>query len=176
MLLSGAWGKMIHENKLTQKVLWHWFSNSTNGPGFLGSPVLIGSRFSFCSGTTVLFKQPQKPRMTLKSASVSRFWHLQFWRIFCQHPMRGETWSFRKFPKIFAAQGAHSQVTNRKNLIKNVFLRVQVVWYCSNYLPPLSLIPVAVHFNLWISPRFLKKTQNDPNVIFKGLGEDDSWK
>jgi hypothetical protein len=37
--------------------------------------------------------------------------------------------------------------------------------------PPMSLIPV-VHLDLQI---FLK-VWNDPHVIFRGLGEDDSWK
>ncbi len=41
-------------------------------------------------------------------------------------------------------------------------------------LPP-SLIPV-VHLDLRISPRIFEKIWNDPNVIFRGLGEDDSWK
>ncbi len=53
-------------------------------------------------------------------------------------------------------------------------------------LPPGSLIPVAilrlvslipvVHLDLRISPRIFKKIQNDPRVIFRGLGEDDSCK
>jgi hypothetical protein len=38
-------------------------------------------------------------------------------------------------------------------------------------LPPVSFIPV-VHLDLEISPRIKKK--NYPNVIFRGLGEDDS--
>jgi hypothetical protein len=38
---------------------------------------------------------------------------------------------------------------------------------------PVSLIPV-VHLHLRISPRILEKIRNDPNVIFRGLGEDDS--
>ncbi len=42
-------------------------------------------------------------------------------------------------------------------------------------LQPVSLIPV-VHLDLRISPRISEKIRNDPNVIFKGLGEDDSWK
>jgi hypothetical protein len=37
------------------------------------------------------------------------------------------------------------------------------------------LIPV-VHIDLRISPRTLKKkNRNDPNVIFRGLGEDEAW-
>ncbi len=31
-----------------------------------------------------------------------------------------------------------------------------------------------VHLDLRISPLILEKIQNDPNVIFRGLGEDDS--
>ena len=42
-------------------------------------------------------------------------------------------------------------------------------------LPPVSLTPV-VHLDLRISPRIFKKNWNDPNVIFRGLGEGDSWK
>jgi hypothetical protein len=40
-------------------------------------------------------------------------------------------------------------------------------------LPPVSLKPV-VHLHLPISLRILGKIRNDPNVIFGGLGEDDS--
>jgi hypothetical protein len=40
-------------------------------------------------------------------------------------------------------------------------------------LPPVSLTPV-VHFDLRISPRIFEKIRNDPNVIFRGLGEGDS--
>ncbi len=40
-------------------------------------------------------------------------------------------------------------------------------------LPPVSMIPV-VHLHLRISPRIFKKTQNNPNIIFGGFGEDDS--
>ncbi len=40
-------------------------------------------------------------------------------------------------------------------------------------LPPVSLTPV-VHLDLRLSPRIFKKNRNDPNVIFRGLGEGDS--
>ncbi len=40
-------------------------------------------------------------------------------------------------------------------------------------LPPVSVIPV-VHLDLQISSRILEKNINDPSVIFRGLGEDDS--
>jgi hypothetical protein len=40
-------------------------------------------------------------------------------------------------------------------------------------VPPVSLIPV-VHLDLRISPRIFEKFRNDPYVIFRGLGEDDS--
>ncbi len=36
-------------------------------------------------------------------------------------------------------------------------------------LPPVSLTPVVR-----ISPRILERIRNDPNVIFRGLGEGDS--
>ena len=32
----------------------------------------------------------------------------------------------------------------------------------------------VVHLDLRISPRIFKKNRNDPNVIFRGLGEGDS--
>ena len=38
-----------------------------------------------------------------------------------------------------------------------------------------SLIPV-VHLDLQISQLILKRIQNDPNAIIRGLGEDDSHK
>ncbi len=42
-------------------------------------------------------------------------------------------------------------------------------------LPLVSLTPV-VHLDLRISPQIFGKIRNDPNVIIRGLGEDDSWK
>jgi hypothetical protein len=45
-------------------------------------------------------------------------------------------------------------------------------------LPPVSLTPVSstpvVHLDLRISPRIFEKIRNDPNVIIRGSGEDDS--
>jgi hypothetical protein len=41
--------------------------------------------------------------------------------------------------------------------------------------PPVSLIPV-VHLDSLISPWIFEKIWNDPNVIFRGLGEGDLWK
>jgi hypothetical protein len=40
-------------------------------------------------------------------------------------------------------------------------------------LPLVSLMPV-VHLELQIYPQIFKKSQNDPNIIFMGFGEDDS--
>jgi hypothetical protein len=40
-------------------------------------------------------------------------------------------------------------------------------------LPPMLLTPV-VNFHLRKSPRNFEKNRNDPDVIFGGLGEDDS--
>ncbi len=82
------------------------------------------------------------------------------------------------------------------------------VWYCSHYLPLVSILPLeirywyqttpalpvtkfapgvvdtggkvsmilVVHLDLWISPQIFEKIWNDPDVIFRGLAEDDSWK
>ncbi len=56
----------------------------------------------------------------------------------------------------------------------------------SDILPLVSFIPVAnlplvwlthvVRLDLRISPRFFRKIGSDPHVLFRGLGEDDSWK
>jgi hypothetical protein len=48
-------------------------------------------------------------------------------------------------------------------------------------MPLVLLIPVAnltpvVHLDLRISPWIFETIRNDPNVIFRGLGEDDSRK
>jgi hypothetical protein len=40
------------------------------------------------------------------------------------------------------------------------------------HLPPVSLTPVA-NLKLQISPRIFEKIRNDPNGIFRGLGETD---
>jgi len=34
----------------------------------------------------------------------------------------------------------------------------------------------VVHLDLRISPVIFKKILNDPNIIFRSLGDDDSWK
>ncbi len=39
-----------------------------------------------------------------------------------------------------------------------------------------SVLPPVVHLDLQISPQIFWKIQNDPYVIFRGLGEDDSFK
>jgi hypothetical protein len=43
---------------------------------------------------------------------------------------------------------------------------------CHN-LPPVSLISV-VHLDLQISPQIFEQILNDPGVIFRGLGKDNS--
>jgi hypothetical protein len=40
-------------------------------------------------------------------------------------------------------------------------------------LPPVSLI-LVMHLHLRMSPQIFEKIRNDPNVIFGGLGKDDS--
>ncbi len=58
-----------------------------------------------------------------------------------------------------------------------VHFKVSAAWYCSHYLPPVSTAPVSnLHLDLRISPRIFEKIRNDPTVIFRGLGEGDSWK
>ncbi len=47
--------------------------------------------------------------------------------------------------------------------------------YRGKNLLPVTLIPV-MHLYLRISPWIFEKIQNDPNVIFGGLGEHGSWK
>ncbi len=42
-------------------------------------------------------------------------------------------------------------------------------------LPPVSLIPVA-NLDLQMCVRIFTKNPNDPDIIFRGLGEDDSLK
>jgi hypothetical protein len=37
-----------------------------------------------------------------------------------------------------------------------------------------DVVDTSVHLDLRISPRIVDKIRNDPNVIFRGLGEDDS--
>ncbi len=70
---------------------------------------------------------------------------------------------------------------SRRYLQLEVHLRYQPQRYRWQNLLPVSLIsvatlPPAVHLHLRISPRIFKKIWNDHKVIFRGLGEDDSWK
>jgi hypothetical protein len=51
-----------------------------------------------------------------------------------------------------------------------------VIWYCGN-LPPVSFKPTGIvdtGGEPWLAKiSAIKKNQNDPNVIFRGVGEDD---
>ncbi len=74
---------------------------------------------------------------------------------------------FQKFAKIFAGQGAPS-VFNQNNVNSfvwtplgsrvniyiifclQVHVKVSAAWYCSHYLPPVSLIPLAIcYWRCW---------------------------
>ncbi len=101
---------------------------------------------------------------------------------------------FRKFAEIFAARHRWQmeKIFNQKNynnfirsplgirgniyinFCLQVLFQVSAAWYCSHYLPPVSLTPV-VHLDLRISPQIFEKIRNDSNVIIRGLGEGDSW-
>jgi hypothetical protein len=63
-------------------------------------------------------------------------------------------------------------VANAKNLQSEKF-NVILFGHLWQNLPPVSLTPV-VHLDLRISPLIFEKIRNDPNVIIRGLGEDDS--
>jgi hypothetical protein len=73
---------------------------------------------------------------------------------------------FRKFTEIFAAHDAPpvllTPVANGK-----IFKQKNI----NNF----AWTPV-VHLDLRKSPRIFEKIRNEPNVIFMGLGEGDSWK
>ncbi len=49
-------------------------------------------------------------------------------------------------------------------------------WHWWQMENKLKLSKFVVHLDLQISPRIFETIWNDPNVIFRGLGEDDSWK
>ncbi len=79
-----------------------------------------------------------------------------------------------------------SWVNKYINFCLQVHSKVSAAWYFSHYLPPASLTPVAkfaagvvdtggAHWLANISRNF-KKIWNGHTVIFRGLGEDDSWK
>ncbi len=96
--------------------------------------------------------------------------------------------------KIFSQKNVNNFVWSplgcRGNIYINFCLQVHfqesAAWYCSHYLPPASMTPVAnlppvslipvVHLDLRISPQIFEKFRNDLNVIIRGLGEGDSCK
>ncbi len=130
---------------------------------------------------------------------------------------------FRKFSEIFADQGAppvsltpvaNGKIFNHKSFnyfawtpmgsranlkihfCLQVHFKASAAWYCSHYLPPVSLTPVpnlppmllipmanlplvslipVVHLDLWISPRMLEKIWNSPNGILCTVHKVNDW-
>ncbi len=101
----------------------------------------------------------------------------------------GGKWKKSSSRKSLIILFGHLWVVCRVSIYKHFCLqdhfKVSAAWHCSHYLPPVSTTPVAnlppvsliplVHLYLRISPRIFEKIRNDPNVIFRGLGEGGSW-
>ncbi len=120
---------------------------------------------------------PPRPR-------VLHYDRFEFFRKFAElkvcHRCQQHRWQMEK---IFNQKNFNNFVWSPLGWRKNIYIhfclqvhfQVSAAWYCSHYLPPVSLTAV-VHLDLRISPRIFIKIRNDPNVIIRGLGEGDSWK
>ncbi len=134
---------------------------------------------------------PPSPEYSIKT--VSNFFKnsRRYWQLKVCHRCQRHRWQMEK---IFNQKNFNNFVWSPLGSSGNIYIKfclqvhfqVSAAWYCSHYLPPVSLTPVAnlslvsltpvVHLDLRISPRIFVKIRNDPNVIFMGLGEGDSWK
>ncbi len=83
----------------------------------------------------------------------------------------------------FSCTSLGSRVNTWINFFLQIHLKVSTVWYFSHYFPVSTTQSVlvaksatGVHLELRKSPRIFEKCRNDPDVIFWGLGKDDSWK
>jgi hypothetical protein len=132
-------------------------------------------------GTSGFFMNqfPQTPENTFRP--LSNFFQ-KFAEIFAAHGAPLCRWDRWQMEKIFNQKNFNyfvwtplSRVNIYINFCLQVHFKVSAARYCSHYFPPVSLIPV-VHLDLQISPRIFRKIRHDPNVIFRGLGEGDSWK
>jgi hypothetical protein len=100
-----------------------------------------------------------------------------FMNQFSPSPWLSHLGRFEFFPK-FAEKICSSRCTKTVFIILFGLLWVVELTYrkifpsssLKGVFTPVSLIPV-VHLDLWIS-----RIRNDPNVIFRSLGEDYSWK
>ncbi len=85
--------------------------------------------------------------------------------------------------KIFNKKSFHlffwtplgSRFSTKIKFVLQVHFKLTVVWYCSQCLPPVSLIPV-VNLHLWISLRIFEKIEITLMLFSGAWGEDDSWK
>jgi hypothetical protein len=133
---------------------------------------------------------PQAPEYTISAVKNIFENSRRYLQLKVHHRCHWHRWQCNKFSiiKISIFLFGHHwvvELTYGINVFLQVHFTVSAVWYCSHYLlilltlvanlPPVPLKPV-VHINLPISLWILEKYRNDPNVIFSGVGEDDSWK
>ncbi len=127
--------------------LWHLISHASAARKLLNAP--HRARYS---------KEKWKKKARTLKGTVPRDFRLQvvLWNQFPPSPWishEGRFEFFRKFAEIFLAQGAPPAAN----------------------LPPVSLL-LGVLLDLRITLRIFEKILNDPNVIIRGLGEDEPWK
>ncbi len=107
----------------------------------------------------------------LKGTVPRDFRHL----VFCQrHRWQMEKIFYEKNFNYFVWTPLGSRVSIYINFCLQVHFKESADWYSSNYLPPVSLIPV-VHLYENISANF-RKNSKWPQCYFRGLGDGDSWK
>ncbi len=154
---------MHHSLYLLRKV----YTNATNSVDFLWKNMLdsdeniLQANTSCRVASTWMFTfsaRPTAPRPSM----ISTRWEIQ-----------GSYWLAQKesrLPLVFmAAAGIVDNRWHQCQICHRYQRHRRYRW--QNFLPVLvPLIPVVVHLELWISPRIFEKIQNDPYVIFRGLG------
>ena len=139
--------------------------------------------FDFCFFSWISF--PQAPEYT--NRAVSNFFEnsRRYSQLKVHHRCRWHRWQMAKIFKLknfnyFVWTPLGSRVNIYINFCLQVQFKMTAAWYCTHYLPPVSLIPVAnlplvsllpvVHLDSRISPRIFEKIRNGLNGIIWGGG------
>ncbi len=131
---------------------------------------------------------PQAPEYTITTISIFFENSRRYSRLEVHHRCPWHRWQMEKFSNQknfnnFVWTPLGSRVNICIHFCLQVYFLVSAAWYCSHYLPTVSLTPVAnllpgslipvanlpplVHLDVQISPWIFEKIRNDPYVIFR---------